>query len=53
MPDLQIRNVLSESLICRHLECHHQNTKIPATNRFPKVQNAAMNDSIEPRFDFG
>lgn len=25
----------------------------PATNKFPKVQNAAMNDSIEPLLDLG
>lgn len=25
----------------------------PATNKFPSVQNAAINDNIEPRFDFG
>lgn len=29
------------------------NVKLPATKRFPNVQNAAMKDSIDPLLDFG
>lgn len=40
---------------CYSLSVFHRFEKknIPATKRFPRVQNAAMKDNIEPRFDFG